>query len=124
MALITCGQCGTKVSEKASQCPHCGHRIESPRPTGLIRCPECQREVSPLAKACPHCGYPYPAETREDKERKQKQIAAAFADVVEEAQKVPAKLEGCATGCGSIIGYGVGIILLLSLLIWLFTKLQ
>jgi predicted RNA-binding Zn-ribbon protein involved in translation (DUF1610 family) len=54
--LISCPECNTKVSDKASVCPHCGFRIDT-----LVRCPECGKLVLPETVACPVCGYPFPA---------------------------------------------------------------
>ena len=36
MALIKCEECGQMVSDKASDCPHCGCPVEAP-----MVCPEC-----------------------------------------------------------------------------------
>jgi len=52
--LISCPECNTKVSDKASVCPHCGFRIDT-----LIRCPDCDKLVRPGTVACPGCGYPF-----------------------------------------------------------------
>jgi hypothetical protein len=45
MALISCGECGGKVSDTASTCPHCGAPVLAPKVAG-------QRfgEVGPSAK--------------------------------------------------------------------------
>ena len=36
MALITCEECGDKVSDKASSCPHCGVPLR-PSPVKVVR---------------------------------------------------------------------------------------
>src|ERR1700694_1537034 len=50
MALVTCSECQSQVSDKAVSCPHCGNVF--------TRCPECGTEVRPGAAACANCGYP------------------------------------------------------------------
>ena len=50
MALVTCSECQSQVSDKAVSCPHCGNVFS--------RCPECATEVRPGATTCGNCGYP------------------------------------------------------------------
>src|ERR1700694_2968227 len=50
MALVTCSECQSQVSDKAVSCPHCGNVF--------TRCPECATEVRPGAATCGNCGYP------------------------------------------------------------------
>lgn len=54
MALMKCAECGGQVSDKASNCPHCG----CPVARAAARCPECGGHVLPKASVCPHCGCP------------------------------------------------------------------
>jgi ribosomal protein L37E len=65
MALITCDECGKKVSEKAKACPSCGnpiasvkHKISANKKTGIIYCDECGLETSGKVSRCTNCGYP------------------------------------------------------------------
>jgi uncharacterized RDD family membrane protein YckC len=50
MALVTCSECQSQVSDKAVSCPQCGNVF--------TRCPECATEVRPGATTCGNCGYP------------------------------------------------------------------
>ena len=54
MALITCPECGRKISDKATACPHCGCPV-----AGYITCPECGKQVPETAITCPNCGFPF-----------------------------------------------------------------
>ena len=53
MALITCVECGNKVSDKALSCPECGCPIEL-----KITCFECGSSISDKNEICPKCGVP------------------------------------------------------------------
>ena len=53
MALITCVECGNKVSDKAECCPECGCPVEL-----KITCFECGASISDKNKICPKCGVP------------------------------------------------------------------
>jgi uncharacterized membrane protein YvbJ len=50
MALVSCTECGNKISEKAQSCPKCG------APNEVIICAECTTEVNRDSKTCPNCG--------------------------------------------------------------------
>jgi uncharacterized RDD family membrane protein YckC len=50
MALVTCSECQSQVSDRAVSCPHCGNVF--------TRCPECASEVRPGEASCKSCGYP------------------------------------------------------------------
>jgi uncharacterized RDD family membrane protein YckC len=50
MALVTCSECRSQVSDRAVSCPQCGNVF--------TRCPECTSEVRPGDAACKNCGYP------------------------------------------------------------------
>ena len=52
MGIKICPDCGGKVSETLSTCPHCGYSYS---PT--VRCPECYAEVSKKSPECPYCGH-------------------------------------------------------------------
>jgi len=50
MALVSCSECQSQVSDRAVSCPHCGNVF--------TRCPECGNEVRASDAACKSCGYP------------------------------------------------------------------
>jgi uncharacterized RDD family membrane protein YckC len=50
MALVTCSECQSQVSDMAVSCPRCGNVFS--------RCPECKSEVRAGEAACKSCGYP------------------------------------------------------------------
>lgn len=51
MALIKCPECKKEISDKATQCIHCGSPIEK-----KIICSECGKETNKNLKICPNCG--------------------------------------------------------------------
>lgn len=55
MALIKCTGCGHDVSDKATECPHCGHPIS--QENGSV-CKECGIQLPKDATVCPNCGCP------------------------------------------------------------------
>ena len=57
MALFECPECGGKVSDKATQCPHCGCPVEQPHKQSKT-CPECGQEVDASVMVCPNCAFP------------------------------------------------------------------
>ena len=58
MALFECPECSGKVSDKATQCPHCGCPIEKPHKQSKT-CPECGQEVDASVMVCPNCAFPF-----------------------------------------------------------------
>ena len=50
MALIKCSECNKEISDKASDCIHCGC------PIGL-KCDECGKELDSNTSKCSYCGY-------------------------------------------------------------------
>lgn len=56
MALIRCEECGKKVSDKATFCPHCGCPVLPMEPT--VFCQECGTEFLKKSEKCPNCGCP------------------------------------------------------------------
>ena len=55
MALISCPQCGTQISDKAEKCIHCGYILKE-QPKHL--CEDCGAEIPEGATVCPTCGCP------------------------------------------------------------------
>lgn len=55
MALIKCKECGHEVSDKASECPHCGCPISQEKSN---ICKECGEPIPENASVCPNCGCP------------------------------------------------------------------
>ena len=65
MAIIDCPFCGKQISDKATECVHCGAAIpvegavgETPDQVARAACPECGNPVDDGAQACPNCGFP------------------------------------------------------------------
>ncbi len=58
MALITCPQCGEKISDKSKTCIHCGYDLSNLQEPIKLTCPECGAELEEGTKICPNCGYP------------------------------------------------------------------
>lgn len=57
MAIIKCPFCGKDISEKASNCIHCGESLVN---NSLIKqCNECGQFVSSNATMCNFCGFPF-----------------------------------------------------------------
>jgi len=64
MAILVCKECGGKVSDKATKCPHCGAPVEiSIKP--LIKCNECGESIDATLDICPYCGAPVKQEKAE-----------------------------------------------------------
>ena len=61
MAILVCKECGGTVSDKATNCPHCGAAVSvslSDTPTNKV-CLECGRVIDSHHRECPNCGYPF-----------------------------------------------------------------
>lgn len=57
MALINCPGCGSKISNKANMCPHCGYLKNQPAHVEEnLNCPNCGAQISDGAKFCRKCG--------------------------------------------------------------------
>src|SRR3990172_7446048 len=50
MALISCWECGKKISDQAAACPNCGAPITV--------CRECGKQISDQTVVCPNCAAP------------------------------------------------------------------
>ena len=55
MAMITCPNCGEKISDKAKSCVHCGVSLQ---PEEKRVCGECGTELEEDMEICPVCGCP------------------------------------------------------------------
>ena len=53
MAFVKCPECGKEISDKATQCIHCGCPIEIEI---KYCCKECGAEILETDKVCPNCG--------------------------------------------------------------------
>lgn len=53
MALIKCNECGKEISDKTTQCIHCGCPIEKE-----LYCNECGKKINKNDKVCKNCGCP------------------------------------------------------------------
>lgn len=58
MALIICAECGNKMSDKASACPHCGAPYSAAPSAEERKCEECGAVLPNGAEICPGCGCP------------------------------------------------------------------
>lgn len=59
MTLISCNDCGGKISDRARYCPHCGAPVTYINERRLVEvCRDCEQKISDRAKYCPHCGAP------------------------------------------------------------------
>jgi hypothetical protein len=62
MVMIRCPECGQRVLDVASSCPHC-HRVLIQNPlethdwTALIECGRCHKHIDRSARVCPYCGH-------------------------------------------------------------------
>lgn len=55
MSLMKCPKCQNVVSDRASVCPHCRHKLKIAINSYCI---ECGAELSPNDKVCKSCGFP------------------------------------------------------------------
>lgn len=62
MAMITCPNCGGKISDKAKKCVHCGTVFI---PEEKKYCQDCGAELEEDMKICPQCGCPVDDENAE-----------------------------------------------------------
>ncbi len=104
--LERCKKCGKIITTIGEYCPNCGEKLfdnlELERKTvateesndGLMTCPDCGKQVSKLAFSCPNCGRPL-----RDSPAPKQEI------------KIENKKEN--SGCGTVIGVVVGILLIL-----------
>lgn len=53
--LVTCSDCGGKISKHAASCPRCGSPVML---SGLIPCSMCGAPIAKNARMCPRCGAP------------------------------------------------------------------
>lgn len=59
MTLISCNDCGGKISDRARYCPHCGAPVTYINERRLVEvCRDCEQKISDRARYCPHCGAP------------------------------------------------------------------
>ena len=58
MALVSCPNCGEKISEKASQCVHCGFSLYNDDYEDEVVCDECGSVLAEYMDVCPTCGCP------------------------------------------------------------------
>jgi len=62
MVMIRCPECGQRVLDVASSCPHC-HRVLIQNPlethdwTALVECGRCHKHIERSARECPYCGH-------------------------------------------------------------------
>lgn len=62
MALISCPDCGSRISDQAKACPRCGRPIQSYRSSSEIKiCPDCRNEIPVQSPECIYCGKRFSA---------------------------------------------------------------
>ena len=83
MALITCVECGNKVSDLAESCPECGCPVEI-----KITCFECGASISDKTEICPRCGVPLKAISN-SKRNFNKNINPSEESFFVDTQKIP-----------------------------------
>ena len=54
MALVSCPNCSSQISDRAEICTHCKQPPRSKQAT----CPECNAGIDPALTVCPNCGAP------------------------------------------------------------------
>ena len=65
MALIKCKECGKEISDKATNCIHCGCPIEKE-----YTCSECGHPIKINDKKCLNCGNPFKEKNSNSKYQK------------------------------------------------------
>lgn len=53
MAIITCPECSSSISDRAVSCPGCGCPTSN-----FSNCPECEKVILISSDECDGCGYP------------------------------------------------------------------
>lgn len=66
MALIKCSECGGKVSDKASSCPHCGCPVDPAPSSEFSYCPYCGKRNRATNSYCATCGKSMTGERAEE----------------------------------------------------------
>lgn len=69
MALINCPECGEQISEKATECVHCGAVLKE-EPMIEKSCPECGAALADTDTSCPNCGCPVEGSEKEEEPQK------------------------------------------------------
>ena len=62
MGIKMCPQCGGKVSDSRTDCPHCKYDFNS-----VKKCPDCEEQIEVSLTECPICGHVFEEETQEQK---------------------------------------------------------
>ncbi len=70
MALITCPECGGKISSSAKQCIHCGCEIKL--------CPECNNVYMANAEECKQCGFKFEKQIKNELIEKQEDCIQVY----------------------------------------------
>lgn len=71
MALINCKKCGETISDKATECPHCGANLteQEDMESEVIKCEECGFELHGNTDECPNCGCPIEPKSNSKKKK-------------------------------------------------------
>lgn len=90
MAMIPCPNCSLRISDKATECPHCealleNGQLKAPEIPPLLLCTECGM-TSPIGtEICSTCGAPLPKEPpkpQDPKKRRQRLLIGAAIAIV------------------------------------------
>lgn len=76
MALMKCSECGKEMSDKALNCPHCGHE------NTICYCTECGAKVKKSDSVCPSCGAQIQKESRHKTKKLRKNIVFGIAFII------------------------------------------
>lgn len=83
MAMVTCPNCGEKISDKARKCVHCGIELI---PEEKKYCPECGEELEEGMEGCPICGCPI--ENNELPDNVPQQVEVTGVKITQKSKKI------------------------------------
>lgn len=92
MSIIQCPQCGKEISNRATQCIHCGYNLQEPQEC-LKYCQECGSPIKNTENTCPYCGCPVEDFVQPARNKKNHMLHFVVTIVV--------------IACVAIVGYGI-----------------
>ena len=114
MALITCQECGNKVSDQAESCPECGCPVEKKILEIKITCFECGESFIQSQKTCPKCGAPNKKPTQFDLSPNDEKVRESIKKTANFVKKYPKK--------NKVVIPGIVIVGLIYLIIGIFSQ--
>ena len=81
--MVTCPNCGEKISDKARKCVHCGIELI---PEEKKYCPECGEELEEGMEGCPICGCPI--ENNELPDNAPQQVEVTGVKITQKSKKI------------------------------------